>query len=121
MNSAISVSEVADLLEADIHTKRADLDRKVSTGCASDLMSDVLAYSKPRSILVTGLNTVQTVRTAEVADLLAICFAFGKIPEPKTVELAEVSNIPLMTTALSLFSASGRLYERGLGGGLEKA
>ena len=119
MSKTVSIEKIARILDADIHTHRADLNRRVSTGCTSDLMSDVLACSKPRSILITGLNTPQTMRTAEVADLLAVCLAFGKKPDPKMIELAEESNIPLMTTALSPFSASGRLFAEGIGGSVE--
>ena len=119
MTEALTIEEIARILDAEVHTEGADLSRKVSTACASDLMSDVLAFSKPRSILLSGLNTPQTIRTAEVADLLAVCLAFGKTPDVKMIELAEESNIPLMTTASSLYSASGRLYVNGLHGSVE--
>ena len=119
MNEAFTIEAIARILDAEVHTKDADLGRTVRTACASDLMSDVLAFSKPRSILLSGLNTPQTIRTAEIADLLAVCLAFGKTPDATTIELAEESNIPLMTTALSLYSASGRLYTKGLGGCIE--
>ena len=117
--SAMNVSDIAQALDARMFTSIADTSRNVQSACASDLMSDVLAFSNAKSILLTGLVSLQTVRTAEVADLFAVCFVFGKEPSDETVRLAEASNIPLMSTQLSLFSASGVLYEKGLSGCLE--
>ena len=41
---------------------------------ASDLMSDVLAFGKPYSILLTGLATRQAVISAHMADFRGIVF-----------------------------------------------
>lgn len=113
---ATTIDSIAKALDAELHTSSADTQRSVQSVCASDLMSDVLAFSSPKSILLTGLASPQTVRTAEVADILAICFVFGKKPGDETIKLAEEINIPLLTTRLSLFSASGVLYEMGMTG-----
>lgn len=114
--AAITVSDIAQALHAEFHTKRADVRRVVDTACASDLMSDVLAFGRPKSLLLTGLTAPQSVRTAEVADITAICFVFGKVPGEETIGLADENNIPLMTTHHCLFSASGVLYRLGLSG-----
>jgi len=118
---AIAVAILAKALDAHFHTKNADKWRTVSTACASDLMSDVLAFCSPKSILLTGLASPQAVRTAEVADIAAICFVLGKTPGQEAVKLAEENNIPLMTTALPLFSASAILHGLGLTGDQRKS
>jgi hypothetical protein len=82
-------------------------------------MSDVLAFIKPASILLTGLANAQVVRTAVVADIRAIVYVRNKQPDPKAVELAREGGIPLLTTPLLMFEACGRLYARGLKGGSE--
>jgi hypothetical protein len=107
---------VQKALEAECLTASLSLDREVEHACASDLMSDVLAFSRPKSLLLTGLVTPQTVRTAEVADLLGIVFVFGKEPTAETVELALESGIPLFKTPFSLYTASGILFELGIPG-----
>lgn len=108
-----------EALNAKVVGASASMDRTVSSVCASDLMSDVLAFSKPRSMLLTGLASPQAVRTAEIADMLAICFVFGKVPDEETIHLAEKSKIPLLVSRLSLFSASGVLYTLGVSGCFE--
>jgi len=94
----------------------ADLDVEIPCAGAADLMSDVLAYAEPDSVLLTGLCNPQVVRTAEMADIAAIIFVRGKQPPPETVALAKEKGIPLATTPYTMFEASGRLYQMGLAG-----
>jgi hypothetical protein len=112
----MTLKKIQETLSATSLTADPPLDRDVKVGCASDLMSDVLAFSQPNSILLTGLTSPQSVRTAEIADVSAICFAFGKMPPDETIRLAEKSRIPLFVTSCTLFTASGRLFQLGLPG-----
>jgi hypothetical protein len=116
MNKTVTLRQIQAALEAECLTPEMSLDRTVEMACSSDLMSDVLAFSRPKSLLLTGLVTTQTVRTAEVADLLGICFVFGKKPTTETVEMAVDSGIPIFCTPFSLFTASGKLYNLGIPG-----
>jgi hypothetical protein len=88
--------------------------RPVETVFAADLMSDVLAFSEPGALLVTGLSSVQSAHAADVADLAAIVFVAGKRPPAAVLELAGAKGIPLFTTRLSLFETCGILYRAGL-------
>ena len=119
MNHTATLKSIQETLEAEYLTPDLAIDRVVEKACASDLMSDVLAFSRPKSLLLTGLVTPQTVRTAEVADLLAICFVFGKEPSEDTIQLARESGIPLFRTPFSLYTASGLLYKLGISGCLD--
>ena len=91
-------------------------DREVRSCHASDLLSDVLTFRGPGSLLLTGLTNAQVIRTAEMSDFAAICFVRGKKPQPDTVQLAEEKGVPLLATRLSMFEACGRLYAKGLRG-----
>jgi hypothetical protein len=79
-------------------------------------MSDVLAFAKTGALLLTGLTTSQVVRTAEMADIVAICFVRGKRPPEETVKLALDSGLPLLATDLPMFESCGRLHEHGMKG-----
>ena len=92
-------------------------DREVCSCHASDLLSDVLTFRGPGSLLLTGLTNAQVIRTAEMSDFAAICFVRGKKPQPDTVQLAEEKGIPLFVTPLSMFESCGRLFAQGLPGG----
>lgn len=77
---------------------------------AADLMSDVLVEGQPGALLLTGLVTVQAVRTAVIADLAGVVFVRGKMPADDVIALARAERIPLFVTGRSLFDASGILF-----------
>ena len=77
---------------------------------------DVLSYIKCGSLLLTGLTNSQVVRTAEMTDIVAICFVRGKKPQNKTIELAVEKEAPLLATKFSMYEACGRLHKKGLPG-----
>lgn len=112
------VRDIIQILEADIITA-ADLDVEVKTACGSDMMSDVLAYVKDQSVLLTGLLNPQVVRTAEMMDMRCIVFVRGKVPDQSVIDLAKDMDITLLKTRFRLFTACGKLYASGLRGGCE--
>ena len=112
----MKLSEISDILDAKVLVGEEFLDREVCSAFGSDLMSDVLAFINEKSILLTGLTNTQVIRTAEIADLFAIVFVRGKMPNQDLLDLALEKNITLMTTEYTLYTASGKLYERGLRG-----
>jgi predicted transcriptional regulator len=81
---------------------------------ASDLMSDVLAFMTPGSLLLTGLTNVQVVRTSDMADLCAICFVRGKHPDPHALALAEENGLPIIKTPFPMYKACGLLWNEGV-------
>ena len=112
----MTLEKIKALLNAEVLVGSDVLQMEIEMGCGCDLMSDVLAFVKPGSLLLTGLTNPQSVRTAEMSDIIAICFVRGKKPDSKTVELAKNKNIPLLSTPLPLFEACGKLYNAGLVG-----
>ena len=110
----MKLTEVARKLRAEVVCGEVDEGVEITSVCAGELMSDVLAFSRPGSLLLTGLTAPQAVRTAEMSDMRAVCFVWGKKPPPETVALAEEVGIPLITTRFSIFRASGELFAAGL-------
>ena len=107
---------VSEILEASLLTGQGQLASEVQFGCASDLMSDVLAFSLPDVLLLTGLTTVQVIYTAEMAALKAVCFVRGKKPPAAALALAEARGIVVLSSGLPMFECCGRLYAQGLRG-----
>ena len=77
----MTVRDIQKILRADLLCEGDHLDAQVHTACGSDMMSDVLAYVKDQSVLLTGLVNAQVVRTAEMMDMLCIVFIRGKRPD----------------------------------------
>jgi len=85
------------------------------TGCfAADLMSDVLAFAREGSLLVTGLATDQTVRTAAIKHLAAVMVIENKGVDSEMAEAAREAGMPLYRTPLSKYEACGLLMQAGL-------
>ena len=92
-------------------------DREVHTACGSDMMSDVLAFMKDQSVLLTGLCNLQVIRTCEMMDIICIVFVRGKLPDEAMIQMARDKEIALLSSGHRMFSACGLLYEKGLWGG----
>ncbi len=112
----MKISEIQELLNAEIVCGEESLDREVSSACGSDMMSDVLAYVKDQAVLLTGLVNSQVVRTAEMMDMVCIVFVRSKCPTEEMVALARESNMVLLKTGKRMYEACGKLYANGLGG-----
>ncbi len=115
----MKIRTVKELLDARLIVGEAFLDQEVVSACGSDLMSDVLAFVKEQTVLLTGLNNPQVIRTAEMLDVSAIVFVRGKQPTPDIIEMAVEQDIVLLSTDDTLFEACGKLYQGGLRGGVK--
>lgn len=114
----MTVNDIKTILDCEVVSGEENLDREVHTACGSDMMSDVLAYVKDQSILLTGLVNCQVIRTADMMDMLCIVFVRGKRPDEDMINLAEERGIALMSTEHRMFTACGLLWENGLRGGM---
>ncbi|GMQ56107.1 PucR family transcriptional regulator ligand-binding domain-containing protein [Vallitalea sediminicola] len=110
------VSEIKEILDADILAGEDMLDLNIDYGYGCDLMSDVLAFVRHDIILLSGLVHPQVIRTAEMLDINAIAFVRGKRPSSELIRMAELKDIILLTTKHTLFTACGLLYKNGLEG-----
>ena len=112
----MKITQVRELLDAKVICGENDLDREVFSACGSDMMSDVLAYVKDQSVLLTGLVNSQVIRTAEMMDMVCIVFVRSKLPTEEMIALARESGIVLLASDLRLYEACGLLYSNGLVG-----
>ncbi|MEE4356072.1 MAG: DRTGG domain-containing protein [Desulfococcaceae bacterium] len=112
----MKLSEVRDILHAEVLSGEELLDRSVFGGGGADLMEDILATVAKGSVLLTGVTTEQVIRTAKIAEVGAIVFVRGKKPDRNITEMAKSYDLPLLHTRYSMFVASGRLYMNGLRG-----
>ncbi len=110
------LKEIKELLEAEVLWGNDMLDIEIEFAGGSDLMSDVLAFSKPGLLLLTGLSNVQSVRTANFIEAKAIIYVRGKKPDEKGIEMAKNLGIPLLSTKYMMYKACGILYGSGLPG-----
>ena len=110
----MKLEKIKEILQAEVISGAEYLQKEVTTAGGSDMMSDVLSFMKPGSLLLTGLINPQSVRTAEIAEIIAICYVRSKQPLAETIELAEEKGMPLFSTHFTMYEACGRLFQSGL-------
>ena len=81
---------------------------------ASDLMSDVLTIDVHKTLLITGLANLQTIRTAEMSDIECIIIARNKKINQEMIDLASKNNLIVIESPFSVFKISGILYQKGI-------
>jgi predicted transcriptional regulator len=113
---AMTLTDVKNILKAEVFVGEDKLATTVTAGTGSDLMSDMLRVPKTGVVLLSGLNTVQVVRTSVIAAVAAVVLVRGKRPTQDMIDQASEHGLPLMSTPFTMFTACGRLFSRGLRG-----
>ena len=112
----MKLNEIVSELNLEVVTEPDGLDREVTGGYASDLMSDVIANSRAGDLWVTLQIHQNAVAVAALNNLSAIVLVNGRRPEESTAEKAREEGIPLLVTELPAFEIIGRLYDLGVSG-----
>ena len=108
--------KIRELLDAEILCGEDLMETEVLSACATDFMSDALAYVKDQAVLLTGMVNPQVIRTAEMLDMQCIVFVRGKTPDATMLAIAAECGIVIMSTDRMMYSACGLLYSNGLVG-----
>lgn len=117
----MTIRDLIPIINAKVLCGEDKLDEVVKTACGSDLMSDVLAFVKDKSILITGLTNVHVMRTAEMLDIHCVIFARGKIPPEDVLSEAKELGIVVLATECTNYTTCGLLYEAGIRGSSERS
>ena len=112
----MTIREVVKIVHGEVLVGEDRLEERVDTACGSDLMSDVLAFVKDKTVLITGLINPHVVRTSEMLDITCIVFSRGKKPSEEILDMAEGVGITVISSPLTTYTACGELYIHGLPG-----
>lgn len=112
----MKISEIIEILEANLIVGHDKCDLQIEAGFGSDLMSDMLNRATGGVLLLTGLTNIQVIRASVISGVTAVVFVRGKQPCDDIIAQARNHEIPIMTTPFTMFTACGKLYEHGLRG-----
>ena len=107
----MKVKDVAEKLGLEVYSAPEGLDREVTGGYSSDLLSDVMGHAKEGQIWITLQTHKNIMAVASLRDLAAIVLVKGFKPDADTMELSVQEGIPVLGTKMQAFELSGSLYE----------
>lgn len=107
----MKVQDLITRLGLTMHSGKEGLEREVTGGYTSDLLSDVMGHAKEGDAWVTLQTHKNIMAIASLKDLAAIIVVKGHVPEEDTTAESEKEGIPILTTREETFEITGRLYE----------
>jgi serine/threonine-protein kinase RsbT len=105
----VKIAKVKEALEASVIEGSGWLEAEIDHIYASDLMSDVLAFGKPDSILLTGLASQQAIVSAHIAEFRGVVLLRGKKSRDSSQLFARDHHMVLLSTELDMYDACIRL------------
>jgi hypothetical protein len=111
----MKLSEIATELRLAVRSGDDLLDREVTGGYVSDMLSDVIAHAERGYIWVTLQTHLNIVPVASMKEISAIIIVNGRQPEAVTLEKAAEERVPILGTEENAFLVVGKLYELGIG------
>jgi len=107
----LALCRIQSALAADVVVGAGKMDIPVTAVYASDLMRDVLAYGKPGSALLTGLNSKQAAISAYMAEFRAVIFIRGKRPAEAICKFAEEKGLVVLSARDDMFEACAKIAD----------
>jgi len=107
----MKVREIAARLNLQVLAGEKSLDREVSSGYCSDLISDFMANGKPGCLWLTLQTHINVVAVALLTEAAGVVFTGGREVAPEVCQRAEAEGLPFLATSACTFEAAGRLYQ----------
>ena len=112
----MKLQEISQQLSLKVQAAAGKLDREVTGGYASDLLSCVMAKAQAGNVWVTIQGHPNIVAVATLLELAGIVVAEGMSIDAATLEKAEEEGIPILTTSLTTYTVVGELFKLGVPG-----
>jgi predicted transcriptional regulator len=107
----MTVENIVMLLELQILAGDEHLEKTITGGYSSDLLSDVIGNSKEGQVWITMQVHKNIMAVASLKDLAAIIIVNGGSPGKETLELADKEGIPILRTFAPAFEIAGKLFQ----------
>lgn len=107
----MNVSDIVKSLKLKVFSGQGGLDRQVTGGYVSDLLSDVMGHADMGQVWLTLQTHKNVMAIASLKDLAAVILVGGHQPDEHTARQSNEENIPILGSDLPAFEISGKLYE----------
>ncbi len=106
----MKLNEIVSKLGLTIYSGEQFLDREVTGGYCSDLLSDVMGHADEGVVWITLQTHKNIIGVASLKELAAIVLEKEFKPDQDTLELAEQEEIPILGSDKGAFELAGLLY-----------
>jgi len=107
----MKIAEIVSLLDLKVISGINGLNREVTGGYVSDLLSDVIGNAREGNIWITLQTHQNIMAVASLKDLAAVIVVKGSIPENDTIRKSNEENIPILSAEADTFMVTGMLYK----------
>lgn len=110
----MTVKELLNIDELKVTTDLFNPDTVISGGYTSDLLSDVMANGKKDNIWITMQTHLNITAVASLKEIAAVIVVMNREINKETLDKANEEQITILTTPLTSFQITGKIYEYGI-------
>jgi serine kinase of HPr protein (carbohydrate metabolism regulator) len=97
-------------LELKIFGGESGLDREITGGYTSDLLSDVMGHADKGKLWITLQTHKNVIAIASLKELAAVILIKGNVPDKDMLTQANEEGIPVLGSNEQAFELNGKLY-----------
>jgi predicted transcriptional regulator len=106
----MKVSDLIREFNLNIYSGGQGTGNDISGGYVSDLLSDVMGFSREGQVWITLQTHQNTVAVASLKELAAIILVKGLHPDQGTMDHSNTEGIPVLGTSMETFEMAGKLF-----------
>lgn len=110
----MTVKELSNIDELKVTTDLFNPDTVISGGYTSDLLSDVMANGRKDNIWITMQTHLNITAVASLKEIAAVIVVMNREINKETLDKANEEQITILTTPLTSFQITGKIYEYGI-------
>ncbi len=107
----MKIADLVNSLGLEVYSGAAGLNREITGGYVSDLLSDVVGNAEKGNVWITLQTHKNVLAVASLKDLSAVILVKGLRPDGDTLLKSDEENIPILGSVEDTFNTAGKLYK----------
>jgi predicted transcriptional regulator len=107
----MNLADIVKKLDLDVLSGKSHLNKNVTGGYCSDLLSDVMGNAGEGNLWITLQVHKNILAVASLKEIAGIIVVKGLTPDEETLDLSEKEDVTILSTNESAFEIAGKLYQ----------
>jgi predicted transcriptional regulator len=108
----MNVKDLVKTLDLTLFSGSAGLEKEITGGYSSDLLSDVMGNAKEGNVWITIQTHKNIMAVASLKEVAAIILVKNLKPEEDVKNISEEEGIPVLGSSLDAFTLAGKIYQQ---------